>query len=144
MHSRSTTCARRPAPPSTLPDDVAPRAFLLALGVGLDDSQSLATIPEAAEVGRGFEAASERAIRLALLGEPTMRERRDLAQHFFVSAYLDGGAWGGSGPRGRPGQGTGRCAGRSGFSFADIAADRAGVRFASGVLNKQIPLAIAG
>jgi hypothetical protein len=30
--------------------------------------------------------------------------------------------------------------GASGFSFVEIAADRAGARFASGVLNKQMPL----
>jgi hypothetical protein len=125
---------------SGLPEDVAPRAFLLALAVGLDDTQWLASVPQAAEVAVAAEAPSERAVRLALFGEPTIRRRRDLAAHFFVSAYLTSAL----GAEAALAAGVAKelidAQGPSGFSFADIAADRAGMRFASGVLAGQIPL----
>ena len=87
---------------------------------------------------------SERTIRLTLLGEPTMRGRRDLAQHFFVSGYLTatmgGEAANAAGvakelvdsntterlqlrrPRGRPRR----------------------VRFAEGVMSRRFPLHLVG
>jgi hypothetical protein len=119
---------------------VAARAFLLALAVGLDDAQSLATIPEMAEVAAGAEPPSERAVRLALLGEPTVRQRRDLARHFFISAYLTSTLGGPAAQAAGVAKELVDAQGASGFSFADIAADRAAARFASGVLAKQIPL----
>ena len=123
-----------------LPNDVAPRAFLLALAIGLDNSQTLASIPGIAETVAGVEAPSERSIRLTLLGEPTVRGRRDLAQHFFISAYLTSAV----GAEAATAAGFAKelldAQGDSGFSFADIAADRAGTRFASGVLKNHFPL----
>jgi hypothetical protein len=123
-----------------LPDDVGPRAFLVALGVGLDHSDMLLKIPGTGTLPRAVENAGERRMRLMVLGEPTMKERRDLAQHFFVSGYLVAAL-------GKP---TAEAAGvakelidshgTSGFSFVDIAADRAGVRFAEGVLNRRLSL----
>ncbi len=123
-----------------LPDDVAPRAFLLALAVGLDDSQMMASIPGVADAVSTVEAPSERMVRLTLLGEPTLRGRRDLAEHFFISAYLAAAI----------GTDAAHAAGiakefldaqnASGFSFADIAADRAGTRFANGVFKNHFPL----
>jgi hypothetical protein len=125
---------------STLPEEVAPRAFLLALAVGLDNAPSLAAIPEAAEVAVAVEAPSERAMRLALLGEPTIRGRRDFVGHFFISAYLTSAL----GAEAAQAAGVAKelvdAQGASGFSFTDIAADRAAVRFGSGVLARQIPL----
>ena len=120
-----------------LPDDVAPRAFLVALGVGLGDAELLAKIPGAGKLAQGVESASERTVRTTVLGEPTMRERRDLAQHFFVSGYLTA----------TMGVDAANVAGitkelldahgASGFSFADLAADRAGVQFGAGVLSNR-------
>jgi len=124
-----------------LPDEVAPRAFLLALAIGLDNSQTLASIPGIAETVAGVEAPSERSIRLTLLGEPTVRGRRDLAQHFFISAYLTSAL----GSEAATAAGFAKelldAQGNSGFSFADIAADRAGTRFANGVLKNHFSLA---
>jgi hypothetical protein len=124
-----------------LPRDVASRAFLLALALGLDDSQTLATAPGVAEVVSGIEAPSERTMRLTLLGEPTMRGRRDLATHFFVSAYLTSAFGADVAHSAGFAKELLDAQGASGFSFADIAADRAGVRFANGVLKGQFALA---
>jgi hypothetical protein len=125
-----------------LPDDVAPRAFLIGLGIGLDHSGSLAKLPGASSLAQAVEPASERTIRLTMLGEPTMRGRRDLAEHFFVSAHLTATMGGDAA----------RAAGltkelfdahaASGFSFADIAADRAGAHFAEGVLGNKLKLGL--
>jgi hypothetical protein len=123
-----------------LPDDIAPRAFLVALGIGLDQSGLPAKLPGSASVVQAVEPASDRAIRLTMLGDPSMRGRRDLAEHFLLSGFLTA----------TMGADAARAAGvtkelvdahgASGFSFVDLAADRAGVRFAEGVLNNQLKL----
>ena len=73
---------------STLPDEVAVQAFLLGVAIGLDGSVIPASIPGVAGLLRTVESPSERQIRLAVLGKPTMRGRLDLTQHFFSSAFL--------------------------------------------------------
>jgi hypothetical protein len=123
-----------------LSKDIAPRALLLALAIGLDDSQSLAAVPGVAESVAEIEMPSERTVRLSLIGEPTMRGRRDLAKHFFVSAYLTSAQGGAAAHAAGFAKELLDAQGASGFSFADIAADRAGVRFANGVLNGRFAL----
>jgi hypothetical protein len=135
---------RAAAAASRLPKDVAPRAMLLALAIGLDDSQWLATAGDESEVVRGIELPSERTMRLAMLGEPTVGGRRDLARHFFVSAYLAASQGGDAAHAAGFAKELLDAQGASGFSFVDIAADRAGVRFAGGVLRGQFSLAALG
>jgi hypothetical protein len=127
-----------------LSDEVAARAFLVALGVALDDSELLAKIPGAGGLYRAVEMPDERLIRLSVIGEPTLRGRRDLAQHFFVSCYLTAAM----------GAEAANAAGvakelvdsntTSGLSFADLSADRAGVRFAEGVIGRRFQLHLLG
>lgn len=123
-----------------LPKEVGPRALLLALAIGLDDSRTLSTVPAVAELVSGIETPSERSMRLTLIGEPTMRGRSDLVKHFFISAYLTSVV----GAEGAQAAGFAKewldAQGASGFSFSDIAADRAGVRFANGVLKGRFTL----
>ncbi|MGD9637117.1 MAG: matrixin family metalloprotease, partial [Pirellulales bacterium] len=71
-----------------LPEDVATLSFLLGLGIALDDSTVLRNHPKFGNFVRSVESDSERSLRLVALGQPTIRGRRDLAQHFVVSAYL--------------------------------------------------------
>jgi hypothetical protein len=123
-----------------LPDDIAPRAFLVALGVGLDQSGLLAKLPGAASLAQAVEPASERRIRLGMLGDPTLRGRRDLAEHFFLSAHLTATMGGDAARAAGITKELFDAHGASGFSFADLAADRAGVRFAEGVLSNQLKL----
>jgi hypothetical protein len=128
----------------SLADDVATRAFLLALAIGFDESHSLVAVPAVAEVVQAVELPSERMGRLTLLGEPTIAGRRDLAERFFASAYLTA-ALGADAARAA---GLSReqvdAQGPSGFSFAKIAADRAGARFAANIVNNHFPLAVVG
>ncbi len=127
-----------------LPDAVRAPAFLYGVAIGLSDNEFLAKLPAAGGIVSAVEPPSERMIRLAVLGEPTMRGRRDLAQHFFATVFATAAA----------GADAARAAGlakelldsqrASGFSFADLAADRAGTRFASSVLEKHITLGNIG
>ena len=69
-----------------------------------------------------------------------MRDRRDLASHFFVSAYLTSAL--GHQAAGAAGlaKEMSDAQGGSGFSFVDMAANQAGILFAQGVLRGKLPL----
>jgi hypothetical protein len=114
-----------------LPDDVAAPSFLIALGTALDDSSILRKNPLTTKLCRQVERDDERETRLSVIGTPTMRDRRDWTQHFMVSCFLTEVV----------GEGLAEAAGilkeqmdarpgGSGFSFADLNADFAGVAFA--------------
>jgi hypothetical protein len=114
-----------------VPADQQVAAFLLALAVSLDDSTLLRDHPLTAELWRQIETPPERQRRLAALGEPTMRARRDWTQHFFISAALTTLA----GPTMAETAGLFKemqdaKPGGSGFSFGDLGADFAGIAFA--------------
>lgn len=123
-----------------LPAEVAADAFLLGLGIGLDDSSLLRSNPVIVRLGPSVESQPEREERLAVLGTPTMGGRSDLAQHFVVSGALAVLV----GPQTAETIGVFkelRDAQRgSGFSFVDLAADLAGVAFASHVRQRRISL----
>jgi hypothetical protein len=124
-----------------LPPPVAAKAFLAALGVGLDDSTLLRDALPTGLVWMQIEPATERKERLSVLGLPTMQRRHDSAQHFGVSAALVAIA----GPEAARAAGVVKelsdsRQGGSGFSFADLCADMAGVRFAVRVCDGTIGL----
>ena len=79
-----------------------------------------------------------------MLGEPTMRGRRDLTRHFFTVGYLATTTGAEAAQTAGIAKELADAQGTSGFSFADMAADRAGVRFARGVLRKADPARHAG
>ena len=137
-------CVRRAAATAAKqPPNVAAKAFLLGLGIGLDNSTLRAGF-----LSRSFfsaaESDSERNERLKMLGVPTMQGRSDLAQHFFLSAALSA----------RIGKAGAEAAGvikelddartGSGFSFIDLAADLAGSTFAACVEGNRLALAELG
>jgi hypothetical protein len=123
-----------------LPQDVAAAAFLLGIGVALDDSPLLPSTPIVGAFWQQIEPASARPTRLALLGSPTMRGRHDLTQHFVVSAALAVLV----GPQNAEAAGILKeisdSRGGSGFSFSDLSADLAGIQFAGAVGNGRIAL----
>jgi hypothetical protein len=59
-------------------------AFLLGVGVALDDGTRLRDDPATGVVVKVVETDEERADRLAVLGNPTLRNRRDLCRRFAV------------------------------------------------------------
>jgi hypothetical protein len=119
-----------------LPAEQAAPAYLLGLGIALDDSDLM----RKNFVTRGFWAKVEsddaRKGRLAVLGEPTVRGRRDLCQHFVVSGALTVVL----GPKYAETAGIVKEMMDSrdpdnGFSFNDLSADLAGVAFATKLLD---------
>jgi hypothetical protein len=119
-----------------LPAHQAAPAFLLGLGVALDTSVLLRQNPFTRTLWRRVESDAERRERLKVLGTPTVHGRHDLAQHFAVSAALTAV----SGARAAEGMGILKemldAEGGSGFSFADLAADLAGVAFGDRLVKK--------
>jgi hypothetical protein len=117
-----------------------PRAFVLALGFAFDDSGTLQKLPVGASLAPHLESEQQRRERVAALGAPTMRGRADLTKHFFVSATLVPML--GSGPARSAGlvKEMLDANGGSGFSFRDMAANRAGIVFAHAVLGGRLAL----
>lgn len=123
-----------------LDDDVGPSAFLLALGVAVDDAGALRSFPKTSAFVQAIETDTEFAKRLKIMGTPTLRDRPDHTKHFFVSAYLAAAL----DPRAAATTGEAKelldAVSGSGFSFADMAANRAGITFARQVLAGSIRL----
>jgi hypothetical protein len=119
---------------------VATKAFVFGLGIACDDSGAIRRLPVGREFCAAVESATDRKKRLAVIGQATLHGRHDLWLHFIVSSYLTGSL-------GAPAaEATGLmkefadARGDSGFSFADLAADKAGVRFAASVLQEEVSL----
>jgi hypothetical protein len=124
-----------------LPAAEGASAFLTALGIALDDSTLLRDNRLLAGFYRQVESDEERKLRLAVLGSPTVRGRRDWCQHFGVSCMLTALA----GPAAAEAAGLLKerldmRPGGSGFSFADLSADYAGVAFAARVQKGGLAL----
>src|SRR5258708_10723933 len=67
----------RRAAATALADKVSPRAFLIALGVGLDDTDLLRKNPLTRGYWKQWESDDDRKRRLPLLGDPSLRNRHD-------------------------------------------------------------------
>lgn len=118
--------------------DLPPRAFLLGIGVALDSTDLLRKNVLLRGVLTQAESDQERERRLKVLGKPTVRGRHDWIMHFAVSAALTSQL----GPEtaeqiGLTKEFLDARDGGSGFSFADLAADYAGVAFANRVLDRE-------
>ncbi|MCB1041266.1 MAG: hypothetical protein KDA94_17280, partial [Acidimicrobiales bacterium] len=119
-------------------------ALLLALGLAFDDTAVLRSLPELGDLVREADPPAAMAARLKNLDEPALRNRQDLAKHFFVSAALTAGL----DARRAEAMGVAKelldASRTSGFSFADLAADRAGIAFAKAMLTgKLTPIQVA-
>ena len=119
----------------------AQRAMLLALGIFLDSTDTLRTFPATSSFVKRVETEEQRSERIRVLGNPTMRERSDLSKHFFVSAHLF--VVGGKEISASVGMAKEMLDAQSGtgFSFVDMAANRAGIVFAEHVQEKKLSLA---
>ena len=116
------------------------RAFVLAMGLSVDDGGLLRRMPTASLAARKFENDRQLERRLDAVGKLTMFGRNDLVQHFFISAYLTAS----SGTQAARGAGLAKelldAYGGTGFSFADMAANRAGIVFATSVCSGKTTL----
>ena len=116
-------------------------AFLTALGIALDDSTTLRNNPLTRDLCRAAETDAERTERVAALGTPTVLSRRDLCQHFAISAALTELFGSAAAETAGITKELMDMNGTSGFSFIDLTADLAGVAFAGRVKNDPKKLA---
>jgi hypothetical protein len=123
-----------------LPAEVAVQAFLLGVAIGLDTSVTPTNIPGSGGLLRTVEPASDRQIRLAILGKPTMRGRLDLTQHFFSSAYQTAATNADTAQAALLDTEISKASQPGGLSFKVIAADRAGSRFGRSLIDKRFTL----
>jgi hypothetical protein len=109
-------------------------AFLVGIAHALDRKATLARNPLTAPSFRGLESEEEAKARKDSLGKPALRAREDLLVHFACSAAA--ALLVGPGPAEAAGiakEIADRRPGGTGFSFADLLADLAGIRFAAWV-----------
>jgi hypothetical protein len=111
-------------------EDHRAAAFLIGLGIALDDSTVLRANPLTRRMCERVEDDDERKARLAVLGTPTVRGRRDLCQHFVVSVALVQLVGAEAAEFAGLSKELSDMKGASGFSFVDLSADYAGVAFA--------------
>lgn len=122
------------------PDNLKAKAFLLAIGVGIGDPEQLHQVPKLARVLRQIETPAERSVRTTYIGKPTARGRHDLARHFTVAAMLVATSGQESAETLSMAKEVLDLRGNSGFSFADLAADKAGIAMALRVLEGKLDL----
>jgi hypothetical protein len=105
-------------------------AFLLGIGLALDDTNSLRNDPLTTSAVADVETDAEREERLATLGNPTLRNRRDLCRRFVTGCA--------AGELLTPTAAENGAIGRSlfdqhrpiGFSFPSLSAEFSGIAFA--------------
>ena len=114
-----------------LKEPVRVRAFLYAIGLGLDDSTILRDKPVFGSLYKEIETDGERKTRLKFLGSPTLHNRRDLCEHFAVSAILTEQLGVAAAEFVGLTKELTDMKGTSGFSFVDLAADYSGCYFAT-------------
>lgn len=122
------------------PEELRAKVFLMSVGIAVGDPEQLNKLPAIAPTLARIETPAERSIRSTYIGKPTAQGRHDLARHFTVAAMLVG-------MQGRESAETLSMAkemldsnGGSGFSFADLAADKAGMHLASELLAGHVKL----
>jgi hypothetical protein len=120
------------------PDSV--KAFLLALGIFMDDSTTLRSFPVTSTLVTQVENDSQRLNRISVIGQPSIRGRADFAKHFFVSAHLAAVMGGPAARSAGLAKEVLDANGGSGFSYADMMANRAGIVFAEKLLADDITL----
>jgi hypothetical protein len=123
-----------------VPQDYREQAFLLGLAIGVESSSWLRDVPVLGNYLRQVESDAARRRRLDVLGEPTMRGRNDLVQHFMISAALTALAGARSAETAGVSKELRDAGDGSGFSFSDLCADLAGIEFAERVQTGRLPL----
>lgn len=127
-------CLRAAAAAAAPMGQAGRQTMLVALGMALGDPDTIGRLP----VASGADLAAAKGVTAHT--PATLSGRADLAKHFFASAAL-------AAVLGAPAAHSIGLAkevadseGGTGFSFVDLAADRAGVGFAQGVLAGRYPL----
>ncbi len=120
------------------------KAFLYAIGMGVGDPEQLSQLTALSRTLHKIETPAEQSIRSTFVGKPTAHDRHDLARHFTVAAMLVAA-------NGRESAETLSMAkelvdsrGGTGFSFMDLAADKAGIALAEHVVAGKLDFQVLG
>jgi hypothetical protein len=124
------------------PDDVKQQAFLLGVAIGLNDNDAQAQLMSAGRVVGAIETPGERPVRLTMLGEPTLREHRELLRPFLSALLQTVNTSADAAQDAGIAKELADAARAGGFSFRDLAANRAGAHLAGEVLQKHVPLGL--
>lgn len=130
---------------SEMPAEIAGQAFVRGIAIACDHGSFLRHQTLTKAFCSEVEGDAALQSRLRLLGQPTLQGRSDLWQHFTVSMYLTASF--GAVPAEAAGLAKEHADARggSGFSFADLLADFAGIALANQVLREKAALqSIAG
>ncbi|MGW8256651.1 MAG: M12 family metallo-peptidase [Thermoguttaceae bacterium] len=122
------------------PSPVARRAFLLGIGIALNDEKLWPSASKISALQEKIENPDARDSRLSVLGKITMRGRSDLARHFALSCALTVELGPSLAEKASLAKEIYDAHGGSGFSFVDLMADMAGVSFAKKICEGKIPL----
>ncbi|TWT36169.1 hypothetical protein KOR34_10700 [Posidoniimonas corsicana] len=114
------------------------KPLLLGLGIALDDTLVLGSLPATGQLVREADPPGALAKRAPTICQATMCGRNDLLKHFFVSAALTAATDANQAHAIGVAKEIFDSNRKSGFSFVDLAADRAGVRFAQAVLSGEL------
>ena len=123
-----------------LPPESANKAFLLALSIGLDTSPTPTMTFDNSAVLRTAESPSDRQVRLAVLGKPTMRGRLDTPVRFFSAAYQALVSGGDKTQATSIDVAVGRSQLPTGLSLKAFATERSGNRFGRALADKRFSL----
>lgn len=110
-------------------------AFLVALGVALDDTGALANDTTTSEAVKHAETPEERDARLKVLGNPTLAGRRDLCRRFFIGCAAGELLSPAAAETAAVGRALSDLSKPSGLCVPVLAAEFAGVAFARSVQN---------
>lgn len=132
---RVATTAARP-----LPEQHRTKALLIALGSSIGHPTQLQKLPALRPLLAKIDSPGDRAVRNTLLGKPTIQDRHDLAQHFVVAAMLVAISGTESAEKTMLAKEVLDAQTGSGFSFADLAANKAGILWAQRLLAGELSL----
>src|SRR5262245_14534662 len=118
--------------------DNSPSAFLVGLGIALDDTNTLRKNPVFFCYLRQIESDQERERRLRSLGKPTLARRHDWLLHYAVAAALTAHLGADTAEGLSIAKELADARGASGFSFTDLAADFAGIALARRLLENEV------
>lgn len=123
-----------------VPEAVRTKAFLLAIGVGVGDPEQLKQLPALRSMLTRVETPAERSVRTTFLGKPSIQDRHDLARHFTVAAMLVASSGFEAAQTLSIAKEAVDSSGGTGFSFADLAADKAGIAMAQALIDGDLML----
>src|SRR3954462_10830882 len=114
----------------------------MAIAIGLNDGELPQQSSTVANVVRAVEPPAQRAMRNAVLGDPAIAGRRDLLRRFLSAVFAAANSGAATAQASDVSRELISARTPAGFSFANIAAERAGARFAQGVLDRRFSLGL--